>query len=309
MNNKLSVRFILLGGVLAISGAAILIRQAQADPIAIAFYRMAFSALFLGPFALYELRRTRLAKKDIGVLALAGLFLGLHFALWNTSLFYTSITSSVVLVTTQPIFVTIFGALLLKEIPSRGAWFGLALAILGSTVIALGGSSAGASRLAGNIMALAGAIMAAGYFLVGRVARRTIPAGLYSAIVYGFSSLFLLLFAICFKQPLGGYTGATWWSLVLLALIPTVIGHTSLNWALEYLPTSMVSVTILGEPLGASLLAMIILKETPAFLEILGGILILVGIFVIWKQGSSQDLEQGEAGCTEETSSETVLPT
>jgi drug/metabolite transporter (DMT)-like permease len=303
VNNRLSVRLILIFGVLAISGAAIFIRQAEADPIAIAFYRMAFAALLMVPWAAYDLRSMKSTPIPWGVLALAGFFLALHFALWNTSLFHTSVTSSVVLVTTQPVFVTVFGALLLGEIPTGRTWAGLALALTGSAVVAFAGDAGGASRLAGNLMALGGAVMAASYFLVGRVVRRTVPVGLYGAAAYGFSALFLLAAALVFRQPLTGYSAGTWRSLFLLAFVSTVIGHTSLNWALKYLPTSMVSVSILGEPLGATLLAMILLKEPPAFLEVLGGILILTGIFIIFQQGSKENLQQSEAGGAEETSS------
>lgn len=308
MKRRFSVQIVLILGVLAISGAAILIRQADAEPIAIAFYRMLFSAVMLLPLALHDLTHTRVTWKTVGALASAGFFLALHFALWNTSLDYTSVTSSVVLVTTQPVFVTILGALLLKEIPTRRAWYGLVLALAGSVIIALGGSSGGTSRLAGNVMALAGAVMAAGYFLVGRIARRTLPIGLYAAAAYAFSALFLLVFALILKQPLAGYTKETWWSLILLALVPTVFGHTSLSWALKYLPTAMVSVSILGEPLGATILAMILLKEMPVFIELLGGCLILAGIFLIWKFGSSEEIEEDQAGGTVKTGSETVTP-
>jgi drug/metabolite transporter (DMT)-like permease len=308
VKSRFSVQLVLVLGVLAISGAAILIRKAEAEPIAIAFYRMLFAAVMLLPLALHDLTHTKVTWQAVGALALAGFFLALHFALWNTSLDYTSVTSSVVLVTTQPVFVTILGALLLKEIPTRRAWYGLALALAGSTLIALVGSTGDASRLAGNAMALAGAVMAAGYFLVGRVARRTLPIGLYAASAYAFSALFLLLFALILKQPLAGYTKETWWSLVLLALVPTVFGHTSLSWALKYLPTAMVSVSILGEPLGATILAMIVLKEMPVLGEILGSCLILAGIFLIWKFGSTEEVEEDQAGGTIETCSETVTP-
>jgi len=302
VNTRVTVRLILIFGVLAISGAAIFIRQAQAEPIAIAFYRMAFAALMMVPWAVYDLKHMAVRAVSWKALALAGFFLALHFALWNTSLFYTSVTSSVVLVTTQPIFVTILGAALLREIPTRRTWLGLALAISGSAVVAAAGGGGEASRLTGNAMALAGAVMAASYFLVGRVARRTVPVGLYGAAAYGFSALFLFAAALLFRQPLTGFNAATWRSLFYLALVSTVIGHTSLNWALKYLPTSMVSVSILGEPIGATILAMALLKEPPALLEIVGGVLILTGIGVIFQQSSGEDVQDGNAGSAEKTS-------
>ncbi|NLJ75211.1 MAG: DMT family transporter [Firmicutes bacterium] len=282
MENKTIMSLVLTGGVLAISCAAILIRLAEAAPPVIAFYRMAFSTLMLAPAAWIELRRSSLTKRQVGLMAVAGVFLALHFLLWMTSLEYTSVTSSVVLVTTQPLFVSIFSALILKEVPPRQVWYGLGLAIAGSAVIAFGQGGGGESRLLGNMMALGGAVMAASYFLVGRVVRRDVSLAAYSAVVYGFSAAVLGLFVLIQGLPLTGYPSSTWWSLFLLALFPTVIGHTALNWALKYLPTPLVSVSILGEPLGASVLAYFILQEIPAWGELAGGILILAGILLVW---------------------------
>jgi drug/metabolite transporter (DMT)-like permease len=191
LENRTFMSFVLTGGVLAISCAAILIRLAEAAPPVIAFYRMAFSALLLGPAAWLEMRRSSLTKRQVGLMAVAGVFLALHFLLWMTSLEYTSVTSSVVLVTTQPLFVCILSALILKETPPRQVWYGLALAIGGSMVIALGQGGGGESRLLGNMMALGGAVMAACYFLVGRVVRRDVSLATYSAVVYGFSAVVL----------------------------------------------------------------------------------------------------------------------
>ena len=282
MENRTFMSLVLTGGVLAISGAAILVRLAEAAPPVIAFYRMAFSTLLLAPAAWLELRHSSLNRRQVGLMAVAGVFLALHFLLWMTSLEYTSVTSSVVLVTTQPLFVCILSALILKEIPPRQIWYGLVLAIGGSMVIAFGQGIGGESRFLGNMMALGGAVMAACYFLVGRVVRRDVSLATYSAVVYGFSSVVLLFFVLIQGLPLAGYPASTWWSLFFLALFPTVIGHTALNWALKYLPTAVVSVSILGEPFGASVLAYFILKEIPTWGEMAGGFLILAGIFLVW---------------------------
>lgn len=282
MTNRRIISAILIAGVAAISSSAVLIRLADAPPAVIAFYRLFFATLMLSPWALKQRKEHKLSLSQLSLALGAGLFLALHFLLWMTSLEHTSVASSVVLVTTQPLFVFLFSVLFLDEKPTKGMWFGLFLALLGSVVVVFTGSDGGESRLFGNLLALGGAVMMAAYFMVGGQLRRDLPLALYSALVYGSSSLILALFIIVRGLPWSGYATQTWLVFVLLAFVPTILGHNSLNWALKYLPATMVSVVILGEPLGASLLAISILKEIPAGLEILGSLLTLTGIFLVW---------------------------
>lgn len=282
MNKRKLISAVLVGGVACISTSAVLIRLAQAPPAVIAFYRLFFATLFFAPWAFGQKKRRGFSSRQLQLGFAAGALLALHFLFWMTSLEHTSVASSVVLVTTQPLFVFLISVLFLKEKPTKAMWVGLILALAGSVVVVFSQSESGTSRLFGNLLAIGGAVMMACYFLVGRKLRQELSLAPYSVLVYGSSSLVLVLFILLRGLPLQGYGGETWLMFLLLALIPTVLGHNSLNWALKYLPATMVSVVILGEPLGAGLLAAAVLQEIPAFSEVLGSVLTLGGIFLVW---------------------------
>lgn len=282
MATKKGITAILIGGVAAISASAVFIRLAQGPPPVIAFYRMLFATLMLAPWAMKQSGENKLNKRHLALGMGAGVFLALHFLLWMTSLHHTSVASSVVLVTTQPLWVFLVSVLFLQEKPTRGMWFGLLLALLGSVVVVFTQTGGEQSRLFGNLLAIGGAMMMACYFIVGRSLRKDLPLALYSALVYGTASLVLALYILVMGLPWVGYGSQTWLMFFLLALVCTILGHNSLNWALKYLPATMVSVVILGEPLGASILAIFVLAEIPTFVEILGSMMTLGGIFLVW---------------------------
>ncbi|HOK30539.1 MAG: DMT family transporter [Limnochordia bacterium] len=281
------ITLVLVGGVAAISTSAVLIRLAEAPPFVIAFYRMLFAALFFLPLALREGRGLRLEKQQLRLALGAGVMLAMHFALWMTSLEHTSVASSVVLVTTQPLWVFLLSVLFLAEKPTPRMWLGLVVALAGSVLVTFTEGAGGESRLYGNLLALGGAVAMACYFLLGRRLRPQLPLALYSLLVYGGAALVLGFLILLRGLPLRGFNSFTWLMFVALALVPTVLGHNSLNWALKYLPATMVSVTILGEPLGASIMAVFILKEVPAPLEALGSVITLFGIYLVW-QGNAR---------------------
>lgn len=281
------ITLVLVGGVAAISTSAVLIRLAEAPPFVIAFYRMLFAALFFLPLALRDGRGLRLEKQQLRLALGAGVMLAMHFALWMTSLEHTSVASSVVLVTTQPLWVFLLSVLFLAEKPTPRMWLGLVVALAGSVLVTFTEGAGGESRLYGNLLALGGAVAMACYFLLGRRLRPQLPLALYSLLVYGGAALVLGFLILLRGLPLRGFNSFTWLMFVALALVPTVLGHNSLNWALKYLPATMVSVTILGEPLGASIMAVFILKEVPAPLEALGSVITLFGIYLVW-QGNAR---------------------
>ena len=273
---------VLILGIASVSFAAIFIRLAEAPAAVIAFYRMGFATAALLPIVWWQERHLfrSIPRSHLGWMALGGLFLALHFMLWISSFSLTSVASSVFFVTTQPIFVATASIFLFKEKASVYLFIGIALAGVGSLIIGAGDLQAlGSGNLTGNLLALAGSVMAASYFLVGRHVRQTVSLGLYIVGVYGVSAFVLLLFILFAGHPLVGYSGQTWWSMVLLAVIPTLIGHTCFNWALKYVPAPIVSTAILGEPVGATVLAYFILQEAPRWYTILGGALILLGIY------------------------------
>jgi len=282
MNRQYSVLAI---GVVSVSFAAIFIRLAEAPPLVIAAYRMCLAALVIVPLAWLrsgdELRR--LSRRTIFMALLSGLFLALHFGLWIASLSYTSVATSVILVTANPIFVGIASYFLFQEKLSKQAVLGVMISITGSVVIGYNNWSLGPSPLLGSILALLGALAVAGYLLIGRRLRRGIGLLTYASLTYSSAAVFLLISALAFGYSLAGYSTTTNVMFVLLAVVPQLIGHSSLNWSLRFVPATLVTIAVLGEPIIAITLAFLILNEIPALIEIGGGVLILAGIFIAFR--------------------------
>ena len=284
-------RYLALGlGVLIVSTAALLIRfaiDAGAGPLAVAAGRLTIAALIVAPIALRmrgpELRR--LQRRDWAIAAVAGAFLAVHFATWIASLQYTSVASSVALVTTNPIWVGLLSWLLLAEPPSRRTVAGILTAVLGSALIIaadLGGASEapGRSPMLGNGLALAGAVAISGYFLVGRGLNRRMTLLAYVAIVYGTAAIAMNAIAIAGGQGLWTIPAAAWLPIVALAIGPQLAGHTIINASLRQLSATFVALAILGEPVGSAVLAWLFLGETFAPLQLAGFATLLAGIVV-----------------------------
>ncbi|OGP91818.1 MAG: hypothetical protein A2156_01935 [Deltaproteobacteria bacterium RBG_16_48_10] len=271
-------------GIIAISTASILIKLCDAPVLIIATYRLMLASLMLSPFAYYKKTWRGWERNAWGWLLLSGLLLSLHFAFWIASLKYTSVASSVVLVATHPIFVGIGGWLFLKERLGSDLIFGIALSVLGSGLISYGDISLSKEAWMGDGFALLGAIAASGYLLVGRKMRKDQDLLSYIFPVYSTAGLILILFALIFQEPFFGYSSSTYLYLFLLALVPQLMGHTTFNWALKYLPASVVAIAILGEPIGSTLLAYLLLGEGLNMWKIIGGILILAGILIALKE-------------------------
>jgi len=286
-------------GILAVSTASVMIRFAQsgAPSLAVATYRMSIAALILVPIALRghfsDLKAIPIKKWLL--LALAGLFLALHFATWITSLEYTSVASSVVIVTTAPLWVSVFSPLFLREKLPAAIWIGLAVALTGGVIVGMSEACTVAAgqiacpplatftsgrAFAGNLLALAGALLSGAYLMIGRKVRPGMRLTPYVAIVYGFAALFLLAISLSTHTQLTGFSWQTWMWFALLALVPQLLGHTSFNWALRYLSAAYVSIALLGEPIGTVILAFFLLKERPTSMELVGGLLILAGIYI-----------------------------
>jgi len=285
----------LLVGVIAVSFASIFIRLAEAPSLVIAAYRLTIASLILTPSAL---RRSReelkgMEGRDVLLALTAGLFLGLHFASWITSLEYTSVASSVVFVNTHPLFVGIASHFLLKERLSRQMWAGIALSVLGGTVIGLGDMALGPGELWGDLLAIVGAAMMAAYLLIGRRLRAKLSLLSYIVLVYWTAAAMLVALCLAAGQSFTGYSSQTYLMFVLLALVPQIIGHSSFNWALRYLSASFVAISVLGEPVCSTLLAHLILSEVPTIPKAVGGALILAGIYI----SSREEEAKGESRC------------
>jgi len=267
-------------GVLAVSAAAIFIRLAEAPAIAVAFWRCTLGAAVLLPPAI--VRKEKFPRgRTLYIGMVSGVALGAHFGFWISSLDYTSVAASVVLVSTQPVFVAILAYLLFGERTSPLSLAGILVALAGTAVIASDGS-VGSAALFGNALALIGAVAVAVYVLIGR-SSRTGGVGVlpYSIVVYSAAALTLLPVALLFGVELWGYSGETWFWLWAITLGPQIMGHTIFNWALRYVEASIVSGTILAEPVVSSLLAWLILFERPGLPTLLGGVVVLFGLFML----------------------------
>lgn len=276
---------VLAAGVLVVSSASILIRFAQGlgvPSLSLAAWRLTLAALILTPLVLVRSRDeiAKVAPRDIGLAALAGVFLAIHFATWIASLAYTSVAASTVLVTTNPIWIAAASWLLFRERPGAGLAVGIALALAGGVAIfAAGAAAGGANPALGNMLALIGSVMVSGYLLIGRSLRRRLSLLVYIWLVYGAAAGALLLAVLITGGPMLGFAAMAYAILFALAVGPQLCGHTAFNWALRYLSPAFIAIAILGEPVGAAFLAFLILGERVAPLELAGFVLLLVGIY------------------------------
>ena len=308
--SKVFITLAILGGILAVSTSSIFIRFANQDApsLAIAAYRLTLANLILAPLALtrYRYELSRLTRREILLGLLSGFFLALHFATWISSLAYTSVASSVVLVTTTPLWVALLSPLILKEPSGKPVIIGMLLSLLGGIIVGLSDSCAWQNGLIcpplatfihgtaflGDFLALCGACMAAGYLMIGRSLRAKMSLIPYIFVVYGMAALVLLVILFFSGERSFGFQPVTYVWLLLLALVPQLLGHSTFNWALRYLPASLVSVTLLGEPIGSTFLAYFILKESPTLLKIAGAVFILSGIYIASIKQNEKVLEE-----------------
>lgn len=286
-------------GILAVSTASVFVRYAQAyaPSLVIAAWRLALATLVLAPLVL-KYRQPELRSLTRGELALgllSGAFLAIHFATWITSLEFTTVASSVVLVSTSPLFVALLAPLFLKESISRLVTAGLALALGGVIIVAISDTCAwtnsslvcpplsqfiAGKAFLGDLLAIAGALAGACYMIIGRRLRSRMSVVSYIFVVYGMAALVLVMVMLSAGQAPFAYPPVAFLWFALLALVPQLLGHSTFNWALGYLSAAFVSLTLLGEPIGSTILAYFLLNETPTGLKVFGAILILAGILV-----------------------------
>lgn len=285
---------VLAGGVIAVSSAAVFIRLAQQDntpSLVIALWRMGLAALILTPIVLARHRAdlAKLQREQIGLAVLSGLMLGVHFATWITSLEYTSVLTSVVLVTTNPLWVALASPLLLHERLNRATLIGILLAMAGGIVISAAGDAGTAPKqnapLFGAFLAMVGSVAVAGYFIIGRRLRGSMALLPYIWLTYGTAALSLLVAVVVTRQPIGGLPADAYLWMTILALVPQLIGHSSYNYALGHLTAAYVSLTVLAEPIGSTILAVIVLHENPpGAWQLFGGLLILSALVMAGRE-------------------------
>jgi drug/metabolite transporter (DMT)-like permease len=279
---------VLAGGVLVASTASILIRLAQAEGVpslTIAAMRLGLAALILLPIAWPHLRADLpgLAGRLLRFALISGACLAVHFWSWITSLAYTSVASSTVLVTTNPIWVGLASLLLLRERLAAAGIFGIVLSIAGTALIFATDSRTAATYAApglGNGLALAGAISASAYLLLGRALRAHLGLLSYIWLAYATAAALLWIGVAATGAAVLGFSVFAYLLLLALAIGPQLLGHTAFNWSLRHLSATFVALSILGEPVGSAVLAYFMFDEKLSALQLAGFLLILVGIFV-----------------------------
>ncbi|MBA2666676.1 MAG: DMT family transporter [Trueperaceae bacterium] len=271
--------------LVAVSLAAIFIRYADAPGVVVALWRMVIAAVVLAPFTLRALARTPLSRQTLKPTLLAGALLGLHFATWISSLSYTTIAASVTLVATIPLWVALFSWLFLGRSPTLTILFGVLVAVAGGAIIAfgdLGGTTASElapAPLLGNVLATVGAMSAAGYLLLGRSAQaRGLGLQAYVGVAYAVAAVVLVPWPAVLDVSYVAYARETFVWIALLALVPQLVGHTGINYAMRHLDPTRVATATLLEPVGAGLMAVWLFREVPGALTLVGAVLVLLGV-------------------------------
>ena len=273
----------LLIGMFAISTSAILIRHSNSEPLVIGSYRQAFATLIFLPFILKDRGEEIRSQSYFTLLEmiLTGILLGAHFSFFITSVKETSVAASVLLATCHVVYVAVLGRIFFGEILSKKAIIGTSIALAGILILFGGDLLDNPGNFMGNLFAFISGILAGLYYLSGRKLRRSITLPTYAFVVYLFS--FLTMFIVVLIQNLS-YSNLPITEIqlfLLMALIPTLLGHTMQNWALAYLPAYVVSISLLAEPIGSGLLAWLFFQEIPSFGVILGGLIVIVGLYVV----------------------------
>lgn len=301
---RIKISLGIVTAVCAISCASILIKVADAPPLTVAFYRVFIAACLYLNFVRLPSGSALISRRSVSLIGFAGVCLAAHFGFWITSLSYTSVASSVSLVNTSPFFVVLFSRFFRNRdasTESRSAWLwvGIALGVIGSAGLA-GSDILNPQKhsLLGDVLALLGAMSLAGYLMISKSVGLTTPLPFYLACVYGFAAFILFMTCLVAGSPLVDFSWRTFLMFFLIGIIPQGIGHSLIVWSLRYLPTDLVSLYIIGEPIGATLLAYLFLKECPTLAAIMSMGLILAGILI--SQIAFYQMKSGKTnGCRE----------
>lgn len=274
---------VMLVSISAVSTASILIRLAESPPMAVATWRLLLSTLMLLPFFMHRggfAKLRAMGRGDLLALGGVGIALAVHFASWITSLSYTSVASSVIFVHVDPIFVALVSHFLLGERVNKRVAIGIGVAFVGATIIALGDLGVGEENLFGDALSIIGAVALGVYLMAGRRLRQKLDLTTYVTPVYAVSAVVLALGSVAVGVPLIGYDARVIILFATIALVPMIFGHTLYNWVLKWISAPVVSISLLGEPVGASILAFIVLGEVPGPLTMIGGAVTLAGILI-----------------------------
>ncbi|WP_227397108.1 DMT family transporter [Jeotgalibacillus aurantiacus] len=282
-------------GVITVSFSAILVKLSAGEPGVIAFYRMFFSALILMPFFLVKeaAKLKDLTRKDWVLTCIAGIFLAFHFILWFESLQYTSVASSTVLVTMQPLFAFVGAYFFFGERFTPGAVVAAVIAISGSVVIGFGDFRVSGLALWGDVLALVSCALVTAYLLFGQSVRKRLSLLTYTFILYSISSMVLFVYVLLKGESLGPFPQQEWILFISLAILPTLLGHSLFNWSIKWVSTTVISMAILFEPVGATIFAYLILNEGVSLSQAVGGSIILAGLgsFILSMRKTKKPIE------------------
>ncbi|UJM29353.1 DMT family transporter [Bacillus aerophilus] len=281
---KKSIAVPLVISIIAISFSAIIVKWSSAPAAILSMYRMIFAAVLMFPFILPRQKEfVSLKRRDWFFLCMSGFFLGLHFVLWFGSLKLTTVASSTIIIALQPMVSLLGGFLIFRERTTKSAIFTMCAAIVGALMIGWGDVGHSQDAIIGDILSFFSVIAVVCYLLIGQQAVRKISHWIYSFCVFGFAGLFLILFNLIQQTPFIGYSSKEWGIFLLLAIIPTM-SHVINNWLLTYVNATTISMSILGEPVGATILAVLLLGEKVTLLQMFGGLLVLLGVFFFLMQ-------------------------
>ncbi len=292
MNHKSSsapipVLLPLIVGMIAISFAPILVRYSDAPVSVQGMYRMLFTVLLMLPFGHRQLRSvSSISRKDWGLLGLAGFFLALHFLLWMASLNYTSIASSTIILTLEPVFVMIGAYFAFKDKIGKLPLLGLALALAGAFVVGSGDFRISGEAFKGDILSFTGMLAVVVNMLVAKVILRRVSSYLYSLIVFAIAFVCFAIYNAVLGINVIDYVPTEWLIFILLAIVPTVLGHMIFNWLLQFISPTTISMTVLAEPVGASLLGLMLFGEMLTTSQLIGGVLVIVGLLLYMRTES-----------------------
>ncbi|CAM4236157.1 DMT family transporter [Paenibacillus typhae] len=290
------VPLLMLVGIVAISFSAIFIKWSSAPASVQGMYRLLFTSLLMLPFARpYSAAAFALKKKDWLLLGFSGFMLALHFLLWMGSLKFTSVASSTMIMALEPVFIMIGSYVLYKEKSTKSAILGLGIAIFGTVFIGWGDIGLSADNIKGDLLSVGGTVAVSVHMMVGQRLVSRMPSYLYSLIVFISASFVFAVYNLAAGIPFFDYPPKEWGIFVLLAIVPTVFGHILFNWLLQYVSATTVSMNILGEPVGASILAFLLLGEKLNGLQWAGGILVMGGLAVYLYAGRKKTTPAAEA--------------
>ena len=294
-DNRRMAYFALVIGIFAISTSAILIRWSDSEPLVIGSYRQTLATLLFLPFLLKDKFQEliNLSSREIVELIFIGLLLGAHFGFWISSVKATSVAASVLLGTCHIVYVSIIGWVAFGEKLNRRGIIGTFIALSGILILFWGDLVADPGNFNGNFLAFISGILAGLYYLGGRKHRKNISLPTYAFIVYLSSALIMWFVVIIqgleyksFEHPQKEFQ-----LFFLMALVPTLLGHTMQNWSLAFLPAYVISITLLAEPIGSSLLAWHFFGEIPSLGVLIGGLIVLVGVYAVALSEKESNLE------------------